>query len=71
MVYDLHSDCEKVRDGIGQKFSLVLEYTTIAMFGAGIGLLTNVKLTLVFLACTPFILAKLYLVWKVCVISSY
>ncbi|XP_069683361.1 ATP-dependent translocase ABCB1-like isoform X3 [Periplaneta americana] len=53
----LSDDLERVREGLGSKCSLVLQYSTTFIVGLIVGLLTSWKVTLVVFSVGPFYIA--------------
>jgi len=51
------SDLERVREGIGIKFSMVTQYFSTLFTGIVIGLCVNWRLTSIILCVTPFLVA--------------
>ena len=49
------SDLERVREGIGHKFSMVIQYACTFLAGFGVGFFTSWQLTLVILSLTPLL----------------
>ncbi|KAK7863891.1 hypothetical protein R5R35_007224 [Gryllus longicercus] len=52
----LSDDLERIREGIGCKFSMVLQYTATFFSGLGVGLYANWQLTLVILGVSPLLI---------------
>lgn len=51
----LSNDLEKVREGIGSKFSMITQYISTFFTGIVIGLCVNWRLTLIILCVSPFL----------------
>lgn len=51
------SDLERIREGIGSKFSMVTQYVSTFFTGIVIGLSVNWRLTLIILCVAPFLIA--------------
>ena len=54
-MYFFFSDLEKVREGIGSKFSMITQYISTFFTGIVIGLCVNWRLTLIILCVSPFL----------------
>jgi ABC-type multidrug transport system fused ATPase/permease subunit len=51
------SDMERIREGLGSKFSMVAQYTSTFVAGLIVGLADNWRLTLVILLVAPILIA--------------
>ncbi|ODN00081.1 Multidrug resistance protein 1 [Orchesella cincta] len=51
----LSDDLERIREGIGHKFSMVIQHTSTFLTGFVVGFFTSWKLTLVILSLTPLL----------------
>lgn len=51
------SDLERVREGIGSKFSMVTQYSSTFFTGLIIGFCVNWRLTLIIICVAPFLIA--------------
>ncbi|VDP33808.1 unnamed protein product, partial [Soboliphyme baturini] len=51
----LNDDIERIREGIGDKFSLLIQFVAAFLSGFVIGFVYNWRLTLVMLSLTPFL----------------
>lgn len=51
------SDLERVREGIGSKFSMVTQYVSTFFTGLIVGLSVNWRLTLIILCVAPVLIA--------------
>ncbi|XP_035706365.1 ATP-dependent translocase ABCB1 isoform X2 [Folsomia candida] len=49
----LSDDLERIREGIGHKFSMIIQYGSTFVMGLVVGFLTSCRLTLVILSLTP------------------
>ncbi|BES99804.1 Multidrug resistance protein [Nesidiocoris tenuis] len=54
----LSDDLERVREGIGQKFAMVIQYLATLVSGVVIGLLANWQLTCVLLSIAPLVVGS-------------
>lgn len=50
------SDLERIREGIGSKFSMVTQYVSTFFTGITIGLCVNWRLTLIIFCIAPFLI---------------
>lgn len=53
----IFSDLERVREGTGYKFALIIQYFSTFIAGISVGLYVNTQLTLVILCIGPFLIA--------------
>ena len=60
------SDLERVREGIGSKCSIVIQYLSTFMSGICVGLMVNTRLTLMVLLFGPLVIAASAFMAKVC-----
>ena len=61
------SDVQKIEDGIGEKFSIVIQFVTTFFAAFVVSFTQEWRLTLVMLAYTPIIIAVTIAFGKVCV----
>lgn len=56
VIFFLNSDLERVREGIGSKFSMVIQYVATFVSGLAVGLYANWRLTVVILGVGPLLI---------------
>ena len=59
------SDLERIREGIGSKFSMLTQYSSTFIFGIAVGFHANTKLTSAMIILAPLIIGISAVVAKV------